>query len=37
MHIRTEVFDAATMALAISFIPDPLKAVKEMVRVVRPA
>ena len=29
-------FDAATMALAISFIPDPLKAVKEMVRVVRP-
>jgi SAM-dependent methyltransferase len=29
-------FDAATMALAISFIPDPLKAVKEMMRVVRP-
>jgi ubiquinone/menaquinone biosynthesis C-methylase UbiE len=29
-------FDAATMALSISFIPDPLKAVKEMVRVVRP-
>ncbi len=29
-------FDAATMALAISFIPDPLKAVREMMRVVRP-
>jgi ubiquinone/menaquinone biosynthesis C-methylase UbiE len=29
-------FDAATMALAISFIPDPLKAVREMKRVVRP-
>lgn len=30
-------FDAATMALAISFIPDPIKAVKEMMRVVRPS
>src|SRR5215468_7208136 len=30
-------FDAATMALAISFIPDPLKAVKEMMRVVGPS
>lgn len=29
-------FDAATMALAISFIPDPAKAVAEMARVVRP-
>jgi ubiquinone/menaquinone biosynthesis C-methylase UbiE len=29
-------FDAASMALAISFIPDPLKAVREMMRVVRP-
>jgi ubiquinone/menaquinone biosynthesis C-methylase UbiE len=29
-------FDAATMALAISFIPDPLKAAREMMRVVRP-
>jgi ubiquinone/menaquinone biosynthesis C-methylase UbiE len=29
-------FDAATMALAISFIPDPLKAAREMVRVVKP-
>jgi len=28
-------FDAATMALAISFVPDPLKAVREMRRVVR--
>ena len=29
--------DAATMALAISFIPDPIKAVKEMMRVVGPS
>src|SRR5262249_19430446 len=29
-------FDAATMALAISLIPDPLRAVTEMKRVVRP-
>ena len=29
-------FDAATMALVISFIPDPDKAVREMARVVRP-
>lgn len=29
-------FDAATMALVISFIPDPVKAVAEMTRVVRP-
>ena len=30
-------FDVATMALVISFIPDPDKAVGEMARVVRPA
>ncbi|MEI8153148.1 MAG: methyltransferase domain-containing protein [Hyphomicrobiales bacterium] len=29
-------FDAATMALVISFVPDPLQAVREMARVVRP-
>lgn len=29
-------FDAVTMALAISFIPDPIKAVTEMLRVVKP-
>jgi ubiquinone/menaquinone biosynthesis C-methylase UbiE len=29
-------FDAATMALAISFVPDPIKAAAEMARVVRP-
>ena len=29
-------FDAAIMALVISFIPDPVKAVREMKRVVRP-
>jgi ubiquinone/menaquinone biosynthesis C-methylase UbiE len=29
-------FDAASMALAISFVPDPLKAAREMKRVVRP-
>jgi SAM-dependent methyltransferase len=29
-------FDAAAMALAISFVPDPLKAATEMVRVVQP-
>jgi ubiquinone/menaquinone biosynthesis C-methylase UbiE len=29
-------FDAAAMALAISFVPDPIKAVTEMMRVVRP-
>ena len=29
-------FDAASMALVISFIPDPAKAVSEMARVVRP-
>ena len=29
-------FDAATMALAISFIPDPIKAVREMMRVIKP-
>ena len=29
-------FDAASMALVITFIPDPLKAAKEMARVVRP-
>lgn len=30
-------FDAATMALVISFIPDPERAVREMARVVRPS
>jgi SAM-dependent methyltransferase len=29
-------FDAAIMALVISFVPDPLQAVREMARVVRP-
>src|SRR5262245_60700059 len=29
-------FDAVTMALAISFIPDPIKAVREMTRVIKP-
>jgi ubiquinone/menaquinone biosynthesis C-methylase UbiE len=29
-------FDAAIMALVISFVPDPLKAVREMARVVHP-
>ena len=29
-------FDAAIMALVISFVPDPVKAVAEMARVVRP-
>ena len=29
-------FDAAAMALAISFVPDPHKAAREMVRVVKP-
>ena len=29
-------FDAAAMALVITFIPDPAKAVREMARVVRP-
>jgi ubiquinone/menaquinone biosynthesis C-methylase UbiE len=32
----TDTFDAATMALVISFVPDPIKGVAEMVRVVRP-
>lgn len=31
-----DVFDVATMALVISFVPDPAKAVSEMARVVRP-
>ena len=29
-------FDAATMALVIVFVPDPLKAARELARVVRP-
>ena len=29
-------FDAATLALAISFVPDPIKAATEMMRVVKP-
>jgi ubiquinone/menaquinone biosynthesis C-methylase UbiE len=31
-----DTFDAATMALVISFVPDPIKGVAEMVRVIRP-
>ena len=31
-----DTFDVATMALVISFVPDPIKGVAEMVRVVRP-
>jgi SAM-dependent methyltransferase len=31
-----DTFDAATMALVIFFVPDPVKGVAEMVRVVRP-
>lgn len=31
-----KIFDAATMALVIFFVPDPAKGVAEMVRVVRP-
>jgi SAM-dependent methyltransferase len=31
-----KTFDAAVMALVISFVPDPLQAVREMARVVRP-
>jgi ubiquinone/menaquinone biosynthesis C-methylase UbiE len=31
-----DTFDAAAMALVISFVPDPIKGVAEMVRVVRP-
>ncbi len=31
-----KTFDAAAMALVITFIPDPAKAVREMARVVRP-
>ena len=30
-------FDAASMALVITFVPDPVKAAAEMARVVRPA
>src|SRR5688572_9487251 len=30
-------FDAAVMALVLVFVPDPVKGVEEMVRVVRPA
>jgi ubiquinone/menaquinone biosynthesis C-methylase UbiE len=32
----TDTFDAATMALVITFVPDPIKGVVEMARVVRP-
>ena len=31
-----DTFDVATMALVISFVPDPIKGVTEMARVVRP-
>jgi SAM-dependent methyltransferase len=31
-----KTFDAVVMALVISFVPDPLQAVREMARVVRP-
>ncbi len=33
---ESHTFDVATMALAISFIPDPAKAVAEMTRITRP-
>lgn len=36
LPIEDASFDAATMALVISFIPDPAKAVAEMARVVNP-
>lgn len=34
--VELTTFDAAVMALVIFFVPDPAKAVAEMVRVVRP-
>jgi SAM-dependent methyltransferase len=36
LPFATERFDAAVMALVISFVPDPAKGVAEMARVVRP-
>src|SRR5215475_9271530 len=33
----TDAFDVATMALVIPFVPEPIKGVAEMTRVVRPA
>lgn len=35
LPLESQTFDAATMALVISFVPDPAKAVAEMARVVR--
>ena len=37
LSLGDDTFDVAAMALVISFIPDPHKAVAEMARVVRPA
>lgn len=36
LNVEADRFDAAVMALVIFFVPDPAKAVAEMVRVVRP-
>src|SRR5271168_1029866 len=36
LPFANDSFDAASMALVITFLPDPLKAVAEMARVVRP-
>lgn len=36
LPFKSNTFDAATMALVISFVPDAAKAVSEMARVVRP-
>lgn len=36
MPYRDRAFDAAAMALVISFVPDPAKAVGEMARVLKP-
>src|SRR6516165_9628657 len=36
LAVSEDSFDAATMALVIVFVPDPLKAARELARVVRP-
>ena len=36
LHFPDHTFDAAVMALVIFFVPDPVKGVAEMARVVRP-
>jgi ubiquinone/menaquinone biosynthesis C-methylase UbiE len=36
LHYKDNIFDASVMALVINFIPDPAKAVSEMVRVTKP-